>query len=334
MKVYVFIPLYNVKIDDNAIDKDFGGFRIITNDIFEKKYEELVHNIANDFLVDLKNDIRQRQKGELVTRELSKYILLKEADFNNFENTEREKLNSDINKLKIEIEKFILAARLLDCGRIQINNGYFFSTHYYSCFQLHSSTVLDNIKTYFYSEKICFEQLYKIDETSFTNIINTINFLEPFNDEKLLVPILYFTQYYSSDNLFDRIIKLSIILESTMLADCREELNYRLKIRTCCFLQEDYTNILSIFYEIRSNIVHNGCIEKKLYKKIKTAILNKYTNDMESLFYFVQMEVEPIVRNILYKSFTFFATSKEIKNFEQLMKKIDKNITIGVITKS
>lgn len=310
-------------------------FRIITNDIFENKYEKLVHNNrANEFLTDLKNDIRQRQKGEVVTRTLAKYILLKETDINNFENIEQEKRKNDINKIKIEIEKFILAARLIARGKIQINNGYIFSSYYYSCFQLHSSTVLDNIQAYFYSEEICFEQLYKIDETSFTNIINEINILEPLNDEKLMIPMLYFMQYYSSGNLFDRIIKLSIILESTMLADCREELKYRLNIRTCHFLQEDISNILSVFYDIRSSIVHNGCIEKTLYKKIKTATLNQYANDMESLFYFVQMKVEPIVRNILYKSFTLFATSKEIKDYEQLMGQIDKNITTNVITKS
>ncbi len=72
MEAYIFLPIYNVNVDDNIINQDFSGFRIITNDVFLSEYEKLVKNvISNEFLNELKCDIRKPNHGEFIHKRIS-----------------------------------------------------------------------------------------------------------------------------------------------------------------------------------------------------------------------------------------------------------------------
>lgn len=335
MELYTFLPLYNVEIDDDIINQDFSDFRIITNDIFISQYENIAKNFVSDnFLYQLKNDIRTPYAGELYTREYAKYILCKRNKCYQPKNMQDENelkiLRQEANDTKIEFDKFILLARLLKNGRLQIHNCYCFTPVYQCCSKLQNSTSIEHISSFFYSEKPLFENHYKLNESAMIEIVKNISLLKILDDKKMAVPIMYFLHYYSATNLFDRIIKLAIILESTMLANCREELKHKLRIRTCAFLQKDIDNILSIFYDVRSSIVHNGDIGTSLYKKIKNTLKYEYKTDVEILFYFIQKEIEPIIREVLYMSLNIFNSSETIKNYSQLVDEIDKNIMTKV----
>ncbi len=111
----------------------------------------------------------------LYTRELAKYILFKKYESyqpkNMQDKNELDISREDINKIKIELDHFILLTRLIKEGRIQVYKGYFFSPIYYSCFQLHSSTSIDHIRPFFYSEKPLFENHYEFNKTVLKEIV-------------------------------------------------------------------------------------------------------------------------------------------------------------------
>jgi asparagine synthetase B (glutamine-hydrolysing) len=68
--------------------------------------------------------------------------------------------------------------------------------------------------------------------------------------------------------------------------------------------------------------VHNGEIIN-IRKKLKSYNNN---SDTEILFYFIQNQVEPIVREILSKAFLLFSEDNNINNFEALTDKLEKDI--------
>jgi hypothetical protein len=334
LKAYIFVPLYNIEVQNKDIlDKQIDGLSIISNDIFRSKYEKFINHImSNDFLCSLNEDITIPRSGMLVTRQFAKYLLVKECELSEYllgtKNYNQMDFKTVISELKMDFEKFILAARLVQKGRIQIHKGYFFSTLYYSQFQLHSSSNLENISPYyFYLDKTFFEPIYNINLKIFNHINKEISILNKLKEENLVIPMLYFQQYYNAINLSDRVIKLAIILESTMLANTNSELKYRLGIRTSKFLNKDVKGILENFYDIRSSIVHNGEIIN-IRKKLKSYIDNIDNNnsDTEILFYFIQNQVEPIVREILSKAFLLFSEDNNINNFEALTDKLEKDI--------
>lgn len=55
-------------------------------------------------------------------------------------------------------------------------------------------------------------------------------------------------------------------------------------------------------------------------------LLGKEFINTELIFYFIKDHIEPIVRKILKKSFTIFATNKKIKTYENLNAYIEKFI--------
>ena len=75
MQFYIFLPLYNIKVEESVLDKNFGGFKIISNNFFKTKYEPLIINqISQEFLIELNEDIRKPHAGEGYTREYAKYL--------------------------------------------------------------------------------------------------------------------------------------------------------------------------------------------------------------------------------------------------------------------
>jgi hypothetical protein len=124
----------------------------------------------------------------LVTRQFAKYLLVKECELSEYllgtNNYNQKDFKTVISELKMDFEKFILAARLVQKGRIQIHKGYFFSTSYYSQFQLHSSSNLENISPYYcYLDKTFFEPIYKINLEIFNRINKEISILNKLKEE-------------------------------------------------------------------------------------------------------------------------------------------------------
>jgi hypothetical protein len=82
-------------------------------------------------------------------------------------------------------------------------------------------------------------------------------------DDKMSIPLRRFNQAYGRQSGEDAIIDLTIALESCLLPNTREELQYRLSTRGAALLARlrnglETQALLKTMYEIRSEIVHNG----------------------------------------------------------------------------
>jgi len=91
--------------------------------------------------------------------------------------------------------------------------------------------------------------------------------LQEFDQHKrgLAIALRRFNQSYSRINPEDQIIDLTIALESCLLGDGNEELNYRLALRGAALLAKaklwepkDARDLLKALYIVRSAIVHSG----------------------------------------------------------------------------
>ena len=340
MKIQVFIPLYNITVPDEYIDRNIVGLKFITNKIFESNYEQdIIKNSPYDgFIRNMKADILEPRAGMLYERALSKYILFKEYDVEyKYDATGLSKdFEQDCRDIQVEIEAFLLAMRFADKGRIQVNKGYMFSESYQNEFYLHSSTHIEDISPWYRTiGNHLYENDYTISEDNLKNIIHISKELSSISiatNKTMAVPILNWMHYYKSSNLFDRVFKLSTIFECTILADIKSELAYRLGIRCCKFLGKDISMTLRIFYDLRSSIVHNGRVDNDIHKK-----LNKYIKRdceiTESLFIFLNEYIEPIAREILCKSLEIFATQK-VKNYVELSQEVENQILNDISQKA
>lgn len=96
------------------------------------------------------------------------------------------------------------------------------------------------------------------------NIWHSLRCLSQCRDQgKLDVGIRKFNDIYNRSSLEDRIIDMSILLESTLLYGIKDELAYRLSLRGAHLLKSNRDakqtyKYLKKFYDLRSDIVHDG----------------------------------------------------------------------------
>ncbi len=340
MKIQVFVPLYNISIPDEYINRDIVGFKFITNKIFESDYESAIIKISlyDGFIRNIKADILEPRAGMLYERALSKYILFKEYDakYKCDATGLSKEFEQDRRNIQVEIEAFLLAMRFADKGRLQVNKGYMFSNFYQNEFNFHSSTPVENISAWYRTiGEPLFEYDYTISNTNIKNIVHIFENLSSINmpiNEIMAVPILNWIHYYKSTNLFDRVFKLSTIFECTILADVKSELAYRLGIRCSKFFGKDVYKAIKIFYDLRSSIVHNGKVDNDTHKKINK-LIHKDCEITESIFIFLKEHIEPMVREILCKSVEIFANQK-VKNYVELSERIEKQILNDISQKA
>lgn len=325
MKAYVILPIYNIEVSKDVIDKDIvDGYRIISNELFFEKYEkQVIYNHNTYFANAIKDDIQIPFEGMLVTRPLAKYMIIKEYEVENdyndtffqyFRNEERGFLNN-----------LLLSLRLTQKGRCQVNRCYLFSKNTQGNIAIDFSTNLENMYGWISTRENLYEDTYEFTANTVQKLKNTCLIIRP-NSNNALVPIDYFMQYYNITSTYDRIIKLAIVLESSVLAGLEQELNYRLKIRICAFLKQDYKKMIDIFYRLRSNIVHNGFIDKDSFKALRKFLKDKEYSDIKAIFIFINDYIEPLVREILYKSFEIFANNDKIKTYNDLFTNVDNEI--------
>jgi hypothetical protein len=94
-------------------------------------------------------------------------------------------------------------------------------------------------------------------------------------DDKMSIPLRRFNQAYGRQAGEDTIIDLTIALESCLLPNTRDELQYRLSMRGAALITSlrnpvETQALLKTMYEIRSEIVHNGkpLSDEEIRKKI------------------------------------------------------------------
>lgn len=148
----------------------------------------------------------------------------------------------------------------------------------------------------------------------------------------MAVALRRFNQSYNRELPEDQIIDLTIALESSLLAELRDELNYRLSLRGTALLASGgkwepskSQALLKAMYDIRSNIVHNGRLLSNLKKDIRK--LQRFGIETRD---FVQW-CEDIVRDVLKEYVLREARGQSLKQVnEELDKHIVENLGVQV----
>ena len=325
MKAYIVLPIYNVSVDSDVLNTELlDGYKIISNKIFFEEYKsKVITNEHTAFVRWLEEDIEIPKAGMMVTRPLAQYLIIKEYEiehdydntvFINFQNLERGLLNH-----------LLLALRLTQKGRCQVYRCYQFTQNTQGTISIDFSTNLECMYSWLSTEETLFEDIYNFTSETIQKLKQTCLIVRPYSNEAV-VPIGYFMQYYNTTSTYDRIVKLAIVLESSVLAGLEQELNYRLKLRASAFLKHDYRKMLDILYQLRSCIVHNGYIKKDCFDTLKKFLKDKDCSDTKALFVFIKDYIEPLIREILYKAFEEFSRNEKVNNFNQLFGEIEKNI--------
>lgn len=330
---HLFIPLFNMEVDENLLGKEFiNNFVILpSNDIL---YEPEKYVFAKDsFTMTFIKDITQNGPNKWLMHPYAKYVLFKRVIL---PDNKSKTVKGAKNFYKKELDKIMLALRLVSDGFCQINNLYLLTLGESIVTNLQSGSQIENITINHESVqgKILVENLYHLTENNFVNTQKMFETINKLDSQIVSIPTSYFHKCYDSQTPADRILNLAIVLESTMLAGKNQELNYRLFLRTSAFLEQNVKKLFETFYTLRSEIVHNGTVPDFTCKKGKKDIydtLVKITgierkDCTELIFYFIKDHIEPIVRKILKKSFNIFATNKKIKTYEDLNAYIEKFI--------
>ena len=318
---YLILPIYNVDVDRGIIEeKIFEDYTIITSENFHKNYLNFLHDF-NNLLFE---DIRPPKVGRCITRPEAKYIIIKEAKLENVFSREQEIKNQELINYEInQIELLITAMRLYRSGSIHINKIYFLSdASFYTQNTKVSTTLYDINRHYILNKEFYSYDTYKIDSTSIQQIAEIIEKLKKMQN-RFWLPLSYFNQYYASYDIIEKLIKLSIIWESTILSDKKDELRYTLSMRGSFLLGKNIGEVLKIAYDLRSSIVHTGDINSTLVKKIKKILQNDYS-DFGILFYFIKDHLEQITRDILNSFLSKLQNNKE--PIEKIATKIDAEI--------
>jgi hypothetical protein len=182
--------------------------------------------------------------------------------------------------------------------------------------------------------------LKEIDLPSVRSLFNTLEKLNSLQagDSKrkphgdLTVALRRFNLSYCRDLHEDRLIDLTISLESTLLEGLRDELKYRLALRGAALLAEmpqwepiKSKALLSAMYDARSGIVHNGQQLTELEKDIRK--LQQFGIQPGEF----PQQCENIVRDILRMYVLLKNTDQSVKQVNQeLDERIVKNLDKGV----
>jgi hypothetical protein len=104
---------------------------------------------------------------------------------------------------------------------------------------------------------------YDLNSVTDSDLVAHYSAVRKIGSRDLSIALSRFNQAYSRESAEDKIIDLTIALESSLLKGIREELKYRLAIRGACLLAssdnpQQTFSLLRRTYDERSQIVHNG----------------------------------------------------------------------------
>lgn len=294
---YLILPLYLATVDLDVLNVEFlGGYKIISTKEFHEKYINTLYDHDNL----LHEDTILPCAGMVVNKPSAHYILLKEVPLlNGFSDEDKLKDKETINNEIQKLDLFISALRLLAAGSIHTYRIYFLSDTMHDNRVLKTSTSLFDIQNWYHGieGEHHFWEYYNINANTLKKVVSTMENLTHTYD-RFWLSLTYFNQYHSSYDIVDKLIKLSIIWESTILNDKRDELRYALSLRGSYLLEKDLSDILKTAYDVRSSIVHTGDITPSYMKKMKK-ILNEDISEFGTLFKFIKNYLEPITRDIL-----------------------------------
>jgi hypothetical protein len=119
----------------------------------------------------------------------------------------------------------------------------------------------------------------------------------------LTVAIKRFNQSYTRESAEDKLIDLTIALESCLLSGLRDELKYRLSLRGAALLARlrpprDTQRILSTMYDARSSVVHEGNTVDHLVTK--SSLKSKLGLGVQELILLWQQMVRDVIKTYLF----------------------------------
>jgi len=157
--------------------------------------------------------------------------------------------------------------------------------------------------------------VYELTEVDIPILYELVNDFNKHVQNQLAVAIRRFNLAYTRSFPEDRIIDLTIALESCLLNDVEDELKYRLALRGAALLNKTHIpsetqKLLRIIYDVRSAIVHSGKsltdtnIEKMIKKIDPSLVVSNFPQVCEN-----------IVRDILRKLIKELHSGESLKNF-------------------
>lgn len=317
-KSYFIVPLYNVSVNENIINEDLNGYKIVTNDFIFQNLDGKLFNSE-----DLYEDIKKPCAGMLYKRPLARYVLIKELDLFQGYDKEISDRNQSIRDNIAEDFSFLLTAmRLKYTGNIQVNRVYALADKEHCSFNLPLSTELSFIDRVFYIDtKMFWWDEYELSLDMWKNIWEYKNKISE-SASALWLPISYFMSYYSVVNLTEKIIKLCTVWETTLLNDRKSELQYCLMVRGSSLLKKDLSLIFKTAYDLRSQLLHSGNVTN--FSLLRKVISDSTKNDNERLFLFIKEYMEPITREILKKFIKNYLETP--KSLEKIAQSLDKSV--------
>ena len=327
IRTFLFIPLFNVKVSEDILNKKINGFQIITSKQYFESYRHILvekgwpeYTNELDYLVEI-------PKLGAIYHPVSSYIVVKEILLpERPENVSFQDLQVHISKCMEKILYFLMACRLVSGGNIQIKDYFVISKILKYRGNLGISTNGEDIDGIYLLSKhqvFCIPH-YDITSINIKKILLTAKKLFKVYDV-VKIPIQYFMQYYSAKDIYDKIIKLAIVWETSILNDCKDELKYRLQVRSSSLLHRDISKVLALVYDIRSDIVHGGDVKKNEIKKLKKIVGN---DNIEETFVLIFIFIRDYLENITREILCIFINKiyKTRKTIEQVAKEIDDSI--------
>src|SRR5260221_4697854 len=253
----------------------------VTSDIL-KEFSLASHLRIAPFNAEEKSIVWNRSKNSLwhlVSPPLVHFSVFDQAQIKLTDEMELKDIDSMLPSIKKEVQLILTALRLFKEGYIEASAAYVeerplpFKRYVYHAlmfngmtFQLgiHRLRLFSHFKPGQYS--LSKDDLHRVKKLHEALCLLSSQKQEkiqqrPYGD--LTVTLERFNQSYKRESHEDRIIDLTIALESSLLAGLKDELKYRLAIRGAALLvkiwePQNSQLLLKTIYDVRSAIVHNG----------------------------------------------------------------------------
>lgn len=300
---YIFIPLYNLTLSADLIHSKIAGFKLITSREYFDKYRPKFHRESGVLSSEkLDDDVRLSIPGMLSKHPYAQYLLVKQIR-TELPYTENDEFNRLIEDSVNAFCHFVVAARLYKAGHFQAFRYYAFSKKYALGGILPFASSWNEIETFF-SFRFLYLQYFDLEKSDIRKIYRLSKKIQK-HWETMERPITFFSAFYGTSDIYDKLLRLITILEMLLTNDSKQELNYRLLMRASCLLKRDVFQILKLAYDCRSRFIHSGTTGdeslkklKQLYPKNPESDTDNRTNE-ELIFQLIQTDLETIVREVL-----------------------------------
>lgn len=333
---YIFIPLYNVTLSPDLLHTRIAGFKVITAEDYFSSYRQKKGNRHLFSVKNLDEDVKIPEPGTLYEHPYARYILVKQILTKTpYTQEGNDEIDNLIRKNINEFCHFIVAARLYKTGHIQAYRYYAFSKIYAFGGEFPFAGSWNEIETFF-SFRFLYLKYFNLEKSDIRKIYRLSKKIQN-HWETMERAITFFSAYYGTSDVYDKLLRLITILEMLLTNDSEQELNYRLSIRASCLLERDVFQIIKLAYACRSKFVHSGTTDKNSLKELKKRYPRNPGNDTddrtneELIFQLIQTDLEKIVRDTLNAVLNL--VDKTGKSIGDIDKGLDQKL-LSQITKS